>query len=410
MKFNRHQLPHQQRGVFLLAAGTDFRRVAPDSFPLLPVGEWNGFTNMGTQKAQKLTITEPMLQAAVAYQQRRLQLNPDKKLVIDYEHQSLSGDLAPAAGWISGLAIKDGWLWATGVEWTEKAKGFIENGEYKYYSPMFAFNYRDKVSGETVPLAVFGAGLTNEPFLDEVEDLGLLQAAKSNQPKLYQLKHNNHEETIPMNTLLALLASLFGVAATSEENVFVAKANGFIDQLKQLGVSVKDNAELTAEAIVNHFKGVNDELKALKANYAQVAKAIGAAETDGPEKIIALSARTMDTNITALRSQVTTLENRLAERDVDDLLAGALAKGKISPAMKEHYKKYAMKDREGFVAMMAATPEYSAVPLNRVETPGAVAAAHDENGQPSVETIQAYADKNKLSFKDAAIALTVRKN
>jgi phage I-like protein len=59
------------------------------------------------------------------------------QMVIDYEHQTLSGTQAPAAGWIIKLINKgkEG-LWAV-VEWTNKAKEYLTNKEYKYVSPVF---------------------------------------------------------------------------------------------------------------------------------------------------------------------------------------------------------------------------------------------------------------------------------
>ena len=53
-------------------------------------------------------------------------------MVIDYEHQTLKDIEAPAAGWIKAKRISwrgaDG-LWAEAVEWTSKARGFLENKE-----------------------------------------------------------------------------------------------------------------------------------------------------------------------------------------------------------------------------------------------------------------------------------------
>ena len=65
----------------------------------------------------------------------KMKLNFDKRsldIVIDYEHQTLSGEIAPAAGWIKELFIKDGALYGR-VSWTAKAKEFIKNGEIHTY-------------------------------------------------------------------------------------------------------------------------------------------------------------------------------------------------------------------------------------------------------------------------------------
>lgn len=58
------------------------------------------------------------------------------KLLVDYEHQSLkaqdNGQPVPAAGWFKTLEWREGeGLFATDVEWTEKAQGMIQRGEYR---------------------------------------------------------------------------------------------------------------------------------------------------------------------------------------------------------------------------------------------------------------------------------------
>ena len=64
-------------------------------------------------------------------------------MVIDYEHQTLAGTEAPAAGWIKKLINKgkDG-IWAS-VEWTERAKKYLLNREYRYLSPVFVKRIAD---------------------------------------------------------------------------------------------------------------------------------------------------------------------------------------------------------------------------------------------------------------------------
>ena len=49
-------------------------------------------------------------------------------LVVDYEHQTLTGDRAPAAGWVKELFAEDGHIKAR-VEWTLPAKQYLENKE-----------------------------------------------------------------------------------------------------------------------------------------------------------------------------------------------------------------------------------------------------------------------------------------
>jgi len=85
-------------------------------------------------------------------------------LVVDYEHQSLSGAEAPAAGWIKELEDRgtDG-MWAK-VQWTERAREYLKAREYRYLSPVVLVRKKD---GRAVE--VLGAALTNLPAIDGME-------------------------------------------------------------------------------------------------------------------------------------------------------------------------------------------------------------------------------------------------
>jgi len=85
-------------------------------------------------------------------------------MVVDYEHQSLSGSEAPAAAWVRGLQDmgEDG-IWAS-VEWTARALEYLRNREYRYLSPVVLIRKSD---GRAVEL--LGAALTNLPAIDGME-------------------------------------------------------------------------------------------------------------------------------------------------------------------------------------------------------------------------------------------------
>ena len=87
-------------------------------------------------------------------------------LVIDYDHQTLetanNGKPAPAAGWFKKMEWVEGkGLFATDVKWTARAKQFINNGEYRYISPVIAF---DKTTGEVTQILM--AALVNFAAID----------------------------------------------------------------------------------------------------------------------------------------------------------------------------------------------------------------------------------------------------
>jgi phage I-like protein len=65
-------------------------------------------------------------------------------LVVDYEHQTLSDEKAPAAGWIVELADRGAaGLWGR-VQWTEEAKGYLRSGEYRYDSPVYDYDVKTR--------------------------------------------------------------------------------------------------------------------------------------------------------------------------------------------------------------------------------------------------------------------------
>ena len=132
-----------------LAGGT----APPDCVQLLPSGEVKpkGKTQFLVDGEARRLIMEAFANTAT-------------DLVIDYEHQSLSGSEAPAAGWIKGLEDRgEEGLWAK-VEWTDKAKEYLANREYRYISPVVLIRKKD---GRAVEL--LGAGLTNLPAIDGME-------------------------------------------------------------------------------------------------------------------------------------------------------------------------------------------------------------------------------------------------
>ena len=89
-------------------------------------------------------------------------------LTIDYEHQAAQDPpvIAPAAAssWVP--EIRDGELWATRVNWTDRARSMIEAREYTRFSPLFFSDPKSKRI-----LKVINCALTNVEALDGIENL-----------------------------------------------------------------------------------------------------------------------------------------------------------------------------------------------------------------------------------------------
>lgn len=83
-------------------------------------------------------------------------------VVIDYEHQTLNDVQAPAGGWIKGLFLKPDGVYAK-VEWTERARRYLINREYRYLSPVVLVRKEDKKAAQLHSVA-----LTNTPAINSM--------------------------------------------------------------------------------------------------------------------------------------------------------------------------------------------------------------------------------------------------
>lgn len=122
----------------------------PDAVQVLPAGEVNpkGKTSFLVDDESRRMILDAYEKGAT-------------DLVVDYEHQSLSGIEAPAAGWIKSIEDRgESGVWAM-VQWTERAREYLRSREYRYLSPVVLIRKRD---GRAVEL--LGAALTNLPAID----------------------------------------------------------------------------------------------------------------------------------------------------------------------------------------------------------------------------------------------------
>lgn len=92
---------------------------------------------------------------------------------INYNHDMFD----KAAGWIKSVDIReleeDAKLSSSkkryaidlGVEWTPAAAKAIRDGEYRYFSIEFAFDYKNSETGKVTKNVITGGALTNKPFL-----------------------------------------------------------------------------------------------------------------------------------------------------------------------------------------------------------------------------------------------------
>jgi len=90
------------------------------------------------------------------------------EIALDVDHRANKGD-SRATGWIDDVEFRDpnggfpGGLWGC-IKWTPYGTGFIENREYRYFSPEFG-DFTDEASGKKFKDVLIGGALTNRPFL-----------------------------------------------------------------------------------------------------------------------------------------------------------------------------------------------------------------------------------------------------
>lgn len=247
----------------------------------------------------------------------------------DYEHQTLysqtNGQPAPAAGWFSQLEWEDGvGLFAVNVEWTDKARQMIEAKEYRFVSPMFAYDDEGNVR------RLVNAAITNMPGLDGMDDL--LAAA-------CQLLHI---EDKPMDKeLLAMLCAVLGLSASSTEADLRLKLTELQD------TTLKPAACTSVVALLTQQQTRIDEL---------------AAQKPDPAKYVPISV------LESVQTQVAALNAKITDGEVDGLVTAALGDGRLLSDMADWARDLGKKDLVALKDYLAKSRPIAA--LNAMQTGG----------------------------------------
>lgn len=280
--------------------------------------------------------------------------NRKNDIVIDYEHQTLYGGVAPAAGWIKNMENrgKDG-LWAE-VEWTDKAKDFIENKEYKYLSPVVFVRKSDKRA-----LYLHSAALTNDPAID-----GMIPIANK-----FNLEDDDEEVSGNMDFMKKLAVKLGLDENATEEQIMQKLA----ELLQSAGTTVSANKEVLS------LLDLKEDAKL----------------EDVKGKIIALKNPSGYVSVEDFNKLKQTLETK----DRDELVKLALTNGKITPAQKEWADMYAMKDPAGFKNFIDKAPQV--VPMGTFVNNDALKVTVPDECQVSVNKMLGISDEQfKKVYKE----------
>ncbi len=239
----------------------------------------------------------------------------DNQMAIDYEHQSLTGAEAPAAGWISRLVDKGSrGLWAQ-VSWTERAKRYLCNREYRYLSPVFL---KEASSGRVVRL--LGAGLTNRPAID-----GMVPVVNAEGFPPAKKKEEKGME---------VLFKVLGLAADATES----EAVDAVEALKAQKAEMDAALARPASKEVLEAMGLEQE--------AEASEVLGTAHA--MKRALEMA--------DVLAGQVRELGEKLRTTEAGELVAHAMRQGKVTPAQEDWAREFAEGDPEGFLTFVAKAP------------------------------------------------------
>lgn len=268
-----------------------------DEVKILPMGF------VKTQKGNFVVDNESVNFMRKAFKERKIDI------VVDYEHQTLNDVQAPAGGWIKDFYIKDNVVVAK-VEWTEKAKEYIANKEYRYLSPVVLVRKTDNKA-----VILHSVALTNTPAIDG----------------MYTIKNSIDLEDIEggeedMNNLLQELIKMLGLAEGTTEEQVLAKLN----EIQEASVAKPSSQEVIANKETLKLLDLKED----------------ASQEDVTSKIMELKNPVSKGQVSA--AEFKALKEKLEKKEAADVVILAMKEGKITPAQKEWAEEYALKAPEGF--------------------------------------------------------------
>ncbi|RJP59036.1 MAG: hypothetical protein C4549_02815 [Deltaproteobacteria bacterium] len=296
---------------------------APAEFQLLPYGQ------IEIEGEDTGILDDEGMRSVIDEFQRR-----GNDMVIDYEHQTLKDVEAPAAGWIKKLVDKgkDG-LWAV-VEWTERAKKYLQEKEYRYFSPVFWLTTK----GRKV-VKIEHVALTNYPKINNLKPI-MAKLSIGEERENKKLEEIRKEEK-----MLEKIKKLFGLADDANEEKIIEAVEGIIAKNKELET--------------------REEPVACK----EVMDALGVKPGAKKEEVIAVVAGMKVPGDVAVKLslQVAELQKEISAMRQEGMVAIALKDGKTSPAELDAWgRDLALKNPEQFKLIILSRPAGSVIPIDKI--------------------------------------------
>jgi phage I-like protein len=238
-------------------------------------------------------------------------------LVIDYEHQSLQGRQAPAAGWIKDLEARGDGLWAR-VEWTPQAREYLRNREYRYFSPVLQLDPETRK-----PRALMQVGLTNVPAIKRLPPLVAkweAGAPPGEKEAAAVPRQVPKEEKIRKGEEVEKLKLIMGLPPDANDQEVWAK---ILEVFQNLLATLKLPEEATASQLLEAVKALQLEADRLQ----------------------------------GVEEELRQLKSRVAADTTTQAVEEAMKAGKIAPAQKSWALEYYRQDPGGFQTFVARAPQ-----------------------------------------------------
>lgn len=324
----------------LIALTADSENTVPEWIQVLPMG------NTRANDTDLLVDDQALKDMLVDFQGRK------NDLVLDYEHQTLDGVEAPAAGWIVELEARPDGLWAK-VDWTDRGHGYVSAREYRYISPVV---FVDEKTSRCYRLQ--SAALTNNPAIDGMQPVAAKEEKGGN---------DNMD-------LLTKLIELLGLAPEATED----EAVGAVQLLLTSGGEGTVTEETITEAIDQAVEeAVGETMDNIEEVLIEVEDAVSSGDTVAVAKAktkfsrVVAKAKNKDAYKTRPPQKVSPEAKELRRMKAEMVVEKAITEGKVTPAMRNSAMMLALKDSTAFEAMMKTAPK--AVPLKDEFAGGGIA-------------------------------------
>lgn len=243
----------------------------------------------------------------------------------DLEHGTTSHK-SEAACWVKSLK-KSGDVLLAEVEWTDLGKEKIQSKNFRYFSPEYLLKYEDSETGKEYKNVLFGGGLTNRPFIKNMNPIMLSENVDLNSEEYQLYKLNEKEDIEIMNPELLKVLKL---SEGASDDAISKAINDLVENTVKLSES---NEALNAEK-----ESLNKKLEELTASNKEITIKLNETlgkKSDDEKTIIKLS------------ESIKAIEGQMKETEWNNVYTVALNEGKIVPAMESVFKAQYMNDSEG---------------------------------------------------------------